>query len=319
MKRMRRQGFAPLAALALAAVLVLSACGSSGSGNKSGSGDTNPTSPNSQSVGGNSAPLFGSLPANIQKAGVIRIGSAINYPPFENYAPDGKTLVGFEVDLANALQKQLGVKFQWNNASFDSLFASLKSDRYDIVYGATNDTAEREQSFNFVDYLQASQGFVVLKGNPQHITTTIDLCGKSVAAVTGGVQPEWLRGAGTDACKKAGKAAINTLTFADASGEQLAVRGGKAAALLENYPTAVTFAQESNGVLELVPNVQVLKTYFGMVIPKNSSKLQGALQKGWQTIMDNGEYAKVLAKWNLSGVALKTAYINGATTHPIAN
>ena len=346
MNRMRRRGFAPLAALTVAGVLVLSACGSSSSSNGSATADTNPSSPNSQSAAGSSSPsaagsssssasasgsssasasgnsatLFASLPADIQKTGVIRIGSAINYPPFENYAPDGKTLVGFEVDLANALEKELGVKFQWNNASFDSLFASLKSGRYDIVYGATNDTAEREQSFNFVNYLQASQGFVVLKGNPEHIATTLDLCGKTVAAVTGGVQPEWLSGAGTDACKKAGKAAINPLTFADASGELLAVRTGKAVALLENYPTAVTFAQESKGVLELVPNMQVLKTYFGMVVPKNnSSQLQDALQKGWQAIMDSGEYAKVLAKWNLSGVALTKAYINGATTHPIAN
>lgn len=328
MKRMRRRGFAPWTGLTLAGLLVLSACGSSSSSTNSASDTTNPSSPNSQSVsdnssqsaGGNRGPLFASLPANIQKAGVINIGSAVNYPPFENYAPDGKTLVGFEVELADALETELGVKFHWTNASFDSLFASLKSGRYDIVYGATNDTAEREQSFNFVNYLQASQGFVVLKGNPQHITTTLDLCGKTVAAVTGGVQPQWLSGAGTDACKKAGKAAINTLTFADASGELLAVRTGKAAALLENYPTAVTFAEESKGVLELVPNVQVLKTYFGMVVPKSSDpKLQDTLQKGWQAIMDNGTYAKVLAKWNLSGVALKTSYINGATTHPIAN
>lgn len=316
MKRTRRQGFAPLAALVLAAGLLLAGCSSSGAGKSS---DSTPSGPTSQKAGSSSSPLFSSLPAAVQKAGVIKVGSAINYPPFENYAPDGKTLVGFEVDLANALQDQLGVKFQWNNASFDSLFASLKSGRYDIVYGATNDTAEREQSFNFVNYLQASQGFVVQKGNPQHITALTDLCGKSVAAVTGGVQPQWLRGAGTDLCKKAGKSAIDALTFADAAGEQLAVRSGKAAALLENYPTAVTFAKESKGVLELVPNMQVLKTYFGMVVPKGSSQLETALQKGWQAIMDNGDYLKVLTKWGLSDLALKTAYINGATTHPIAN
>ena len=58
-----------------------------------------------------SAPLFHQLPAKIQKAGKIVVGSAINYPPFENYGPDGKTLVCFEVELANALEPILGVKF----------------------------------------------------------------------------------------------------------------------------------------------------------------------------------------------------------------
>lgn len=328
MKRMLRQGFAPSTALVVVGLLLLTGCSSSGSSNSGPrSSSTSPAaqgSPGSTdastgaTTGQESGSLRALLPANIQQAGKIVIGSAINYPPFENYAPDGKTLVGFEVDLATALQQVLGVTFQWDNASFDTLFASLKAGRYDVMYGATNDTPKREQTFDFVDYVLAAQGFDVAKGNPDHVSTVNDLCGKSVAAVTGGVQAQWLE-TQSGTCTSSGKGKITVLTFADASGEQLAVREGKAAALLENYPTAVTFAQESNGVLELVPNVQVLKTYFGMVLPKSSSQLRDALQKGWQAIIDNGAYAKVLAKWNLSGIALKTAYVNGATTHPAPN
>lgn len=266
-----------------------------------------------------SAPLFHQLPAKIQKAGKIVIGSAINYPPFENYGPDGKTLVGFEVDLANALEPVLGVKFQWENAAFDTLFASMKAGRYDLVYGATNDTPEREKAFTMLDYEQASQGFVVTKGNPHNIKTAEDLCGKSVAAVTGGVQPQWLRSTGEAICKKAGKPAINVLTFTDAAGEQLALREGKAQALMENYPTAVVFAQDSKGALELVPNLQVLKTYFAMVIPQSDKELTHALQQAWDTIMKNGTYDKIMTKWGMSGIEIHEAYIDGATSHPPAN
>lgn len=260
--------------------------------------------------------LFHLLPAHIQKAGKIVVGSAINYPPFENYAPDGKTLVGFEVDLANALEQVLGVKFQWENADFDTLFASLRAGRYDIVYGATNDTPEREKVFDMLDYELASQGFVVGHGNPHHIRTVEDLCGLSVAAVTGGVQAQWLRSVGNSICAKHGKPKITVLTFAGAAGEQLAVREGKAAALLENFPTAVVFAKDSDGALELVPDLQVMKTYFAMVVPKSSPQLRNALQKAWDAIIQNGTYAKVLAKWGLSDIALPQAYVDGATTHP---
>lgn len=329
MKRVQRHGFASLAAVVVAGAMAITGCSSSG-------GSTGPGTSAAPSVaaaastpagggatsaaatGSAGASLFNSLPAKIQKAGKIVIGSAINYPPFENYAPDGKTLVGFEVELADALQQVLGVKFQWENASFDSLFASLKAGRYDIVYGATNDTAEREQSFDMVDYVQASQGFDVAKGNPDHISTVLDLCGKSVSAVTGGVQPQWLRTVGDDTCTKAGKSKINVLTFADASGEQLALREGKAQAILENYPTAATFAKDSKGAMELVPNLQVLKTYFAMVVPKSDTQLRDALQKGWDAIIKNGAYGKVLAKWGLTGIALTQSYVNGATSHPLS-
>lgn len=302
------------AALVTAGALAIAGCSSSTSPKSGSSNSTaSQTSPSGSAQAGGS--LHSELPANIQKSGQIVIGSAINYPPFENYASDGKTLVGFEVELANALEQQLGVKFKWENASFDTLFASLKAGRYDIVYGATNDTAQREQTFDMVDYVQASQGFDVQKGNPSHIATVDDLCGKSVSAVTGGIQAQWLE-TQSATCTKNGKGKINVLTFADASGEQLALREGKADAMLENYPTAVVFAQQSNGAFETVPNLQVAKTYFAMVVPKSSTQLSAALQKAWDAIIANGSYAKVLAKWGLSPIALTQSYLNGATTHP---
>lgn len=294
--------------------LVIAGCSSS-----SPSKSNNTTGQSSSQTGTSGAPSGGSLhnllPASVQKSGKIVIGSAINYPPFENYGPDGKTLVGFEVELANALQQELGVKFQWQNAAFDTLFASLKAGRYDIVYGATNDTAQREQTFDMVDYVQASQGFDVQKGNPSHIATVDDVCGKSVSAVTGGVQAQWLE-TQSATCTKNGKGKITVLTFADASGEQLALREGKADAMLENYPTAVVFAKQSNGAFETVPNLQVAKTYYAMVVPKSDKQLSTALQKAWAAIIANGSYGKVLSKWGLSDIGLTQSYINGATTHP---
>jgi polar amino acid transport system substrate-binding protein len=306
--------FLSLAALATAGALTVSGCGSSSSGSTGSGGSTPASTGSSSGTSSSSAPLHSLLPAKIQQAGQIVVGSAINYPPFENYSSGGQ-LVGFEVELANALQGVLGVKFEWKNAPFDSLFSSLTSGRYDIVYGATNDTPQREQSFKMVDYLQASQGFDVAKGNPTHIATVDDLCGKSVSAVTGGIQAQWLASQSAK-CTQAGKPKINTLTFSDASGEELALREGKAQAMLENYPTAVIFAKQSNGAFQILPNLQVAKTYFAMVVPKNDPQLITALQKAWDAIIKNGSYGQILSKWGLSGIALKQSYVDGATTHP---
>ncbi|HET8599528.1 MAG TPA: ABC transporter substrate-binding protein [Segeticoccus sp.] len=292
-------------ALPLAGMLALSACG--GSSNASSEGA--PT--------GDKAPLFKDLPKDIQDAGTIQVGSSVDYPPFEYYAPDGKTLKGFETELAALLEKKLGVSFTWNNASFDTLFSALKAGRYDLVYGATNDTAEREQSFDFVYYLQSSQGFVVAKGNPHGIKTVDDLCGKNVAAVRGGVQAQWLD-AQAKKCAAEGKGKLTPMTFDGNAGEQLAVKQDKAAAMLENFPTAAAFAKESNGKLELVPDLQVEKQFFGMVLPKDSTELRDTMVKAWNEIIADGSYQKVLDKWDLGQIGIKKSGVNAVASKATA-
>jgi polar amino acid transport system substrate-binding protein len=292
------------AALACAGLLLLGACGSDTPSDSAGSG----------SGGGeadSAAPLFDQLPSDIQDAGTIVIGSSIDYPPFEYYAEDGTTLKGFEPELADALSEQLGVTFTWENASFDTLFTALRSGRYDIVYGAVNDTAEREQTFDFVTYLQSSQALVTTTENPAGIATQDDLCGTSIAIVRGGVQGDILE-ALSAGCADAGKDPIEVLPFDGNSGEQLAVKQGQADAMLENYPTAAVFAQESDGELAIVPDLQLSPQYFGMVVPKDQTELRDALQQGWQAIIDNGDYGRVLDEYGLSDIALDEAGINQA-------
>lgn len=291
-----------LVILPLVAVMALAGCGGRSASDSESNGKVD-----------TAAPLYDELPAAVRDAGTINIGSSIDYPPFEYYAEDGKTLQGFEVELADLMEDELGVTFTWNNAGFDTLLPALGSDRYDIIYGAVNDTAEREQDYDFVYYLQSSQGFVTQAGNPEGIATVEDLCGKPIAAVRGGIQAEYLDQQSV-ACEDSGADPIDVLTFDGNAQEQLAVRQGKAVALLENFPTAAVFASESDGALELVDGLQVEQQFFGMVITKENTELRDALVKAWQSIIDDGSYAEVLAKWNLDDIAISEAGINAVDT-----
>lgn len=284
-----------LLALPLVAAVALSACSLESSADRTSAGAAD-----------SQAPVFDQLPQEIQKSGAIKVGSSIDYPPFEYY--EGKELTGFEVDLAKELEKQLGVKLQWNNAAFDTLLPSLKSNRYDIIYGATNDTAEREQTYDFVYYLQSSQGFVTAKGKADKIQKVEDICGQVIAAVRGGVQAQYLD-AQSKTCVKDGLKPIKILTFDGNSQEQVAVKGGRALAMLENYPTAATFVDDSKGALELAP-LQVEKRYFGMVVNKKDTELRDALVSAWQGIIDDGSYDKVLKKWGLTDIGIDKAGVN---------
>jgi polar amino acid transport system substrate-binding protein len=294
-RRTRTRSLMTLLALPLASAMALSACSLDSAAEEG-----------EAAAADSEAPLFDQLPQEIQDAGEIKVGSSIDYPPFEYY--EGKELAGFEVELAEELEKQLGVKLQWNNASFDTLLPSLKSNRYDIIYGATNDTAEREQTYDFVYYLQSSQGFVTAKGNADKIQKVEDICGQAIAAVRGGIQAQYLD-AQSAQCVKDGHQKINVLTFDGNSEEQVAVKEGRALAMLENYPTAATFAEDSKGALELSP-LQVEKRYFGMVVNKDDTELRDTLVKAWQGIIDDGSYGEVLDKWGLSDIGIEKAGVN---------
>lgn len=257
---------------------------------------------------GNSAPLFSELPESIQQAGTIQIGSAIDYPPFEYYEENGD-LAGFEVELSKELEKHLGVPFTWNNAGFDTLLPALATKRYDVIFGAVNDTKEREESFDMVSYLQSSQGFVAKAGTETGIAKVEDLCGKAIAAVRGGVQPQYLEER-SKTCVKEGMKPIDVLTFDGNAQEQLAVKQGRAAALLENYPTAAFFAANSEGALEVIDGLQVEKRFFSMVLSKEQAQLRDALQQAWQATIDDGSYARILDKWELGAIGIKESVVN---------
>ncbi|MFI8411997.1 ABC transporter substrate-binding protein [Paeniglutamicibacter gangotriensis] len=287
-----------LCALPLVAGLLLAGCGQAES----------PAAPAAAAGSNNSAPLFSELPEAIQKAGTIQVGSAIDYPPFEYYEESGE-LAGFEVELSKELEKHLGVPFTWNNASFDTLLPALTTKRYDVIFGAVNDTKEREESFDMVSYLQSSQGFVAKAGTDTGITKVEDLCGKSIAAVRGGVQPQYLEER-SKICVTEGMKPIDVLTFDGNAQEQLAVKQGRAVAMLENYPTAAFFAKNSEGALEVIDGLQVEKRFFSMVVSKDQTQLRDALQKAWQAIIDDGSYDAILNEWELSAIGIKESAVS---------
>lgn len=107
--------------------------------------------------------LFSGENYTIEK-GVLRIGTEYGYPPFEYLDSDGKTLIGFDVDLWNELCKRLGLKPKVYDTQWIGLFSSLESNRYDCVISAVTITPNRKEKFLITTpYVQNAQSFVVRK------------------------------------------------------------------------------------------------------------------------------------------------------------
>jgi len=260
---------------------------------------------------GAKAPLFGQLPEQYQQSKTIVVGSDIAYAPMEYYDTDGETVLGLDKDLTDALSEQLGVTFEWRNATFDGLITQLKSKRIDIAMSGMSDTPERQEEIDFVDYYQAGAMLLVKKGNPEGLTSIEDLCGQTVAVQRGTTQEGYAEEQ-SKKCEASGQPKINLLSFDRETEAMLQVKNGRAASGLQDYPVAAYNARTSGGGEDFeVVGEQIQAGPLGIGLNKSNAQLRDALQKGLQAIIDSGDYDKIIAKYEVPLGAIDEATING--------
>ena len=302
---------AAVGAIAVAGALILTGCGDQ---TDSGGGSTKESSSSS------SAPLFDKLPAKIQKAGVIKVGTNAEYAPME-YQEGGK-IVGVDPDIAAALGKQLGVEFQFTSGSFDGLISSLNSGRYDVAMSSITDTKARQEGLDedgkklgpgvdFVDYFTAGTAIYVQKGNPKKIGSIEDLCGQKVAVQRGTTYEQALQKQ-SKACTEAGKKKMTIESFDNDTEAQTRVKSGGAVAGVNDYPVAVDLARKADGgnAFEVVGE-QVDAGPFGIAVNKDNKELTSALEAAVNAIIEDGTYKKVLDKWGAQTGAIDKSAVNG--------
>lgn len=302
---------AAVGAVAVVGALLLTGCGDQTDKAKTGG------SGNAAEKG----PLFSKLPQKIQDAGVVKVGSDINYPPVE-FKKNGKVM-GLDPDLADALGKVLGVKFEFNNATFDTLLSGLRSKRYDIAMSAMTDNKGRQQGVDpdtgkkagegvdFVDYLTAGVSIYTKKGADQGIKTWDDLCGKKIVVQRGTVSHD-LAKAESKKCEKSGKKAIGVEAFGNDTEAQTRLRGGGAAAGSSDFPVAAYAVKTSGGGKDFqLVGEQVDAAPYGIAVSKDNTELRDALKQALALIIANGDYDKIVAKWGVKDGAVAKAIING--------
>ncbi|MBL4937209.1 transporter substrate-binding domain-containing protein [Clostridium sp. YIM B02515] len=127
----------------------------------------------------------------IKKAGKIVLGTSGDYPPYEFHkSVDGKdTIVGFDVEIAKEIAKDLGVKLEVKEMDFKGLLGALQSGNVDFVLAGMTPTEERKQSVDFSNvYYTAVQKVVVRTEDNDKIKAVSDLKGKAVGVQKGAIQ-----------------------------------------------------------------------------------------------------------------------------------
>jgi polar amino acid transport system substrate-binding protein len=134
--------------------------------------------------------------------GVFAVGMAIEYPPMEYYDVDGKTPIGFDVQLAKALADKLGLKVKYVDTAWDGIFAGVNTGKYDAVISGVTITPDRIAAQNFTKpYIGNAMTIVLLKGSAVNVAKPEDIAGYRVcyqAETTANIYANRLAGQGVD-------------------------------------------------------------------------------------------------------------------------
>ena len=249
------------------------------------------------------------FPAAVQASGVLRLAADPSYPP-STFKDDSGQIVGTLPDLAAAITSRAGLKIEWVEVPFDGMLAGLAAHRFDASWSAWSLTAEREQLLNLVAYIKAGTSALVKAGNPAGIRTADDLCGRTVSAQTGTTQAQQVVDELQRNCAAAGKPALNLLQLPQQTNVNQAVATGRADALLADNTLVGYQARLQPGVFEAVPTILVQAVNAAVAVPKDNPQLADALAAGFNTIIADGSYGRILARWQTANVAVAKAEVN---------
>jgi arginine/lysine/histidine transporter system substrate-binding protein len=171
----------------LLTTMILAACGqNTKTGSNASGNDTTPAS---------SAPAESTAPAEGAK---LIMGTSADYPPFEFHikkSDGGDQIVGFDIDIANEIAKDMNAQLEIKDMQFTSLLKELSSGRVDLVIAGLSPTKERAEQVDLSNvYYKAEQAVVVADKDKDQYATLESLEGKTIGVQTGSIQEDIAKG-----------------------------------------------------------------------------------------------------------------------------
>lgn len=213
----------------------------------------------------------------------LTVGSDIPYPPFEQGKPGEYT--GFDVELVEAIAEKMGRTAEFEDTSFETIFAFLAQGKFEAVASAATITPEREKTVDFSNpYYLSEQAILVKEGGK--IATVGALKGATIGVQKGTTGEEFVEEKGEAGELRAyptGPDAVNALN------------AGTVEAVVIDIPVAENAVKESSG-LEISAAIPTEEEY-GIAVAQGETQLLEEINEGLKEIMGDGTYAKIYKKW----------------------
>ncbi len=240
------------------------------------------------------------LPERIKKAGKLVGATQPNYPPIAFKDPATNQLQGFDIELGEAIAKELGVKMEWQETAFAQMISSLVTSRVDIVMAGMSDLPARREQVDFVDYLKTGAQFYTSQANSATIKSVDDLCGKKVGASRSTNWPTQIEEWSKANCVAKGKPAMTVVGTEGSVDARAQLKSGRLDAGVQGSETMSYFQKlEPNTYFPL--GTAFTESLMGIPTAKTEPQLRDAIKGALERLQKNGTYDQIAAKYGLVG------------------
>ena len=266
--------------LALALTLSLAACGSSNTPATSGSASSG------SAAGSGDAAFTTAVP------GVLSMATEATFPPSEYY--DGDSIVGIDVEIAQAIADKLGLELQVTDIAFDSIVPGVQTGKYDVGFAGMTVNAERLEQVNFTDsYATGIQ--VVIVGPNSSITSVDDLFAEGASHVVGTQTGTTGFIYATSDIQDAGLGEVKS--FAKTTDAVEALKNGQVdCVILDNQPAKALVAANADAGLSILDTEYTVEDYAAAVSKDNPALLE-AINGALKELIADGTVQTILDKY----------------------
>ena len=265
-------------ALAMAAAMVLGVAGCSSSSSEKEPENTQQTEGETEGTEQSEG-----------NTGVIRMGCSADFPPFESYADDGATIVGYDVDMMQEVCNRIGMELEVQDMNFDAVVTAVQTGKLEVGVSGITITDERKNSVNFSEsYFMAAQSILVPKDSA--IKGYQDLLdGDYKAGVQLGTTGDIM------ASEKLGDRVSQFEKYGDALAAMLA---GKVDCMVLDTGVAEAFAAANDlVVLEETFGTEEDTEYYGIAIAKENTELLDKVNTALADMKEDGFFDELNAKY----------------------
>jgi len=232
--------------------------------------------------------LLAAFPAAAQEEdGVLLVGTDAAYPPFE-FTDENGEIVGFEIDLLNAIAADAGFEVQFVNAIFDTIFTALAEGEFDMVMSAATITEEREEIVDFSDpYFNAGQSIVVRADLAETVATPEDLVGLKVGVQRGTTGAEYASNI----------EGIEVSEFDDITIAFQALKNGDVDAIINDDPVSADILANNPDIEAVIVGEPLTDEFYGIAVQSGNTELLDSINTSLANIIASGQYAEIYMEW----------------------
>ena len=220
----------------------------------------------------------------IKSAGVLKIGTEGTYAPFTYHDASGK-LVGFDVEIGEAIAKKIGVQAEFVEGKWDGLIAGIDAKRYDVVINQVSVSPERQAKYDFSTPYIASKAVVLVKSDST-IASFADLKGKKAAQSL------------TSNFGKLAQAAGAELVATDGFNQSVElVLSGRADATINDSISFLDFKKHKPDAPLKIAATQDNADHAAVLLAKGQPELLAAINEALASAQQDGTYLQISHKY----------------------